>query len=65
METNEESKKRIESFFEAYKKLVDEHKVDLMTYPMFVPNDKGTWELKIETRPVDTTNQPVKSPLFP
>lgn len=61
-QTPEEAlKSRIQKFVDAYGVLVQEHKVDFATYPMFVPDGNGGFKIVIQTTPVDISNQPVKS----
>lgn len=55
---------RIKIFLGAYGKLVEEHKIDFVNYPMYQPNEKGEWILRVQTQPVDTTKQNVKSPFI-
>lgn len=53
---------RKDAFLEKYKALIDEFKIDWMSYPVMTPNDKGTWDFTIQTQLADTANQPIKSP---
>lgn len=62
--TDEQKKKAIEDFIKEYGALVQKHKVDFVAYPMYVPNETGSWELKIQNQPIYTGDQPVKSPLI-
>ena len=62
---------RIKLFLKEYEELTVKHKVDFINFPMWVPEQKsdqspgqGGWRLVIQTQPVDTTDQPVKSPFI-
>jgi len=55
--------KRREEFLIRYKQLIDEFHIDFVSQPMFVPNDRGTWELVVRTELADTTEVPVRSPI--
>jgi len=65
MEENKEFEERKSQFIKEYKELIDKYRIDWMSFPMFTPNEKGTWEITIQTHPVDTKNSPVKSPFIP
>ncbi len=54
--------KRKTDFLTNYKQLIDDHKVDLFSYPAFVPDGEGGFKVIVRTDIVDTTDQPVKSP---
>jgi len=56
------SQERIGAFVEAYGKLVQEHKVDFASYPVFVPDGQGGFKIVVNNTPVDIANQPTKSP---
>ena len=58
----EELQKRADSFLKKYKELVDECKIDLASYPVWVPDGQGGFKCIVQSTPVDTTNQPTKSP---
>jgi hypothetical protein len=58
----DELQKRIGSFLEEYKKLVDKHSIDLASYPVWVPDGQGGFKCTIQSTPVDITNQSQKSP---
>lgn len=60
--TEEQKKKAVESFIKEYGELVRKYKVDFVAYPVFLPNEKGSWELKIQNQPIYTGDQPKKSP---
>ena len=64
-EAQKEVQERIQAFIKEYGELTKKHKVDFVNFPMFTPNDKGSWDIVIQTQPVDTTNQPVKSFIQP
>lgn len=51
-------------FLEKYKTLIDEMKVDILSVPTYTPTQNGTWELRIVSQIVDTTDQSVPSPFI-
>ena len=61
----EEDKKKIDEFLKEYGELVKKHEVDFINFPMYQPNKDGHWETVIQTRPISTKGQPVKSPFIP
>lgn len=56
--------KRAEVFLEAYGKLVDEHKIDIAAYPVYMPDGQGGFKTMIQQSTVDTTDQPYRSPFM-
>ncbi len=60
----QELRARSVAFIEAYGKLVEEHKMDFASYPMFVPED-GKFVVKVQTTPVDVRSRPMKTPFIP
>jgi len=60
-----EAKNRVDAFLKAYGELVQEHKIDFASYPVFVPDSQGGFKVIVQSTPVDITNQPVKSPFIP
>ncbi len=63
--SEEEVKGRVETFVKEYGELVQKHKIDFATYPVYVPDGKGGFQTIIQNTPVDITNQPVKSNFIP
>ncbi len=61
----EDFDQRKTEFLAKYKELIDQYKVDWMSFPMFQPNEQGKWDVIINTQLADTSNQPVKSPFIP
>ena len=61
-EVSEELQKRLEAFLEEYKALTEKHKVDLASYPVWVPEGSGSFKCVEQSTPVDITKQPTKSP---
>ena len=53
---------RGEAFLEDYKKLLDKHDYDFVSFPQFIPDGQGGFKVVVQTVPVDTKNQPKKSP---
>lgn len=64
-EQQEDATKRVGDFLQRYKALIDELQVDFVSYPMFQPNDKGTYDIVIQTHPVDRKHLPQKSFIQP
>lgn len=58
----DEKVERVNAFLSGYKELVEKHKIDFATYPLFVPDGQGGFKVIIQNTPVDITNQPQKSP---
>ncbi len=54
---------RAKDFIKEYGELVQKHQIDFATFPTFVPNGKGGFEITVQSRPIDITPQPVPSPL--
>ena len=52
--------KKVE-FLNRYGELTKEFKLDLATYPMFVPDGQGGFKIMVQSTVVDISNQPVKS----
>lgn len=44
---------KIEKFVEEYGKLVQKHGVDYATFPQFIPDGKGGFQIVCQTVPVD------------
>lgn len=42
-----ETDPKVAAFLHAYGRLRDEHKLDFISVPYFVPTDHGTWEVQI------------------
>lgn len=61
---NEELKKRVDAFQEGYKKLVDEHKIDYASFPVFMPDGEGAFKVFVNSVPVDVKDKPVPSPFI-
>lgn len=59
-----EAQERITKFVEAYGKLTKKFNCDFVAYPVFVPDGHGAFKVVLQQSPVDTTNQPVKSPFI-
>lgn len=62
MNKTEEQQKRIKAFLEAYGKLVDEHEVDFANYPIWVPDQNGSFKCMVQSTPVDIKDRPKPSP---
>jgi hypothetical protein len=63
-EVPDELQARIGTFLEGYKKLIDETKVDLASYPVWIPDAQGAFKCVVQSTPVDITNQGIKSPFI-
>ncbi len=57
----EETKKEIDAFMTEYGELVKKHQVDFASYPMWIPDGQGGFKCIVQSTPVSTKNQPVKS----
>jgi len=44
---------RIKKFLDGYGELVKQYEVDIMAIPQFLPDEKGGWQLKVVSQPVD------------
>ena len=64
VEAKNEVQVRKDAFLEKYKALIEEYKVDWMSYPVMMPNDRGTWDFTIQTQLADTKDQLIKSPFI-
>lgn len=53
---------RAKAFIAEYGQLVEKHGIDFATYPVFVPDGQGGFKVIMQNTPVDTKNQPQKSP---
>lgn len=58
----DEAMERKQAFLKEYGELVEKHKIDFATYPVFVPDGAGAFKVIMQSTPVDMTNQPKKSP---
>lgn len=56
--------KRSEEFLKSYEALITGLQVDFASFPMFIPNDKGSFDVFIQTKVIDRKNQPIKSPII-
>ncbi len=60
----DEQKTRFTAFMKEYGELVDKHKTDFASYPVFVPDGQGGFKIVIQSTPVDITKHPQKSPFM-
>ena len=60
----EEHKIKAEAFLKEYGELVEKHKMDFATYPVFIPDGKGGFQIVVQSTPVDISNHPQKSPFI-
>ena len=51
-------------FLEEYKALIDKHFVDFFSYPVFMPNKEGAFEVRIQTEIADRKNMGVPSDII-
>ena len=65
IENKEEVDARVKKFMDAYRSLVDEHKVDIANVPAFIPDGQGAFKLIIQNYPVDISQRPTESPFIP
>lgn len=64
-EVKTDVQQRTEAFVKEYGELVEKHKVDFATYPVFVPDGQGSFKIIVQNAPIDITNVPRKSPFVP
>jgi hypothetical protein len=48
---------KISKFMKKYEELTKECGVDMVAYPMFVPNSDGSFKVIIQTQPIDLAEQ--------
>lgn len=53
---------RGQAFLKEYKELVDKHKIDFATYPVYHPDGNGGFRTLVQSTPIDITNQGQPSP---
>ncbi len=53
---------RGQAFLKEYKELVDKHKVDFATYPIYQPDGNGGFRTVVQSTPIDISNQGQPSP---
>jgi len=63
-----ENDEKVKAFLEEYHALVEKHKIDFASYPMFVPDKGGSFRIVVQNTPVPLPEAPqdaegVKSPL--
>lgn len=58
---SEEQQKKAQDFLKEYGELIEKHKFDFVHFPMFIPDGQGAFKVIIQSQPVDTSEQPVKS----
>lgn len=64
MPQNNVEKEALEAFMKEYGELVKKHEIDILAFPMFQPDGEGNWKIVIQTQPVSTKGQPIKSPFI-
>lgn len=57
----EELNERVNAFIKEYGELVQKHKVDFATYPMWIPDGQGGFKCITQSTAVDIKNQPIRS----
>lgn len=55
---------KAKAFVQAYGKLVEEHQMDLATYPVFIPDGNGGFKVIVQSTPMDISKLPKKSPFM-
>lgn len=60
-EQQKEVEERTAVFLEEYKALIDKHQMDFISFPVFVPNERGSFEVMLQTQPMDKKYAPVPS----
>lgn len=61
---------KLQEFLLEYKALVDKHQVDIATFPVFVPDEKGEYKIKLQSQPielpkVEKKEEGIPSPFIP
>lgn len=56
---------RMEAFKKEYMELSRKHEVDFSSYPQFIQNPRGAFEIVSMMTLIDTKYAPIKSPLQP
>lgn len=52
---------RRDEFLARYKTLIDDLQVDFASFPMFIPNERGLFDIVVQTNVVDRKGGLVKS----
>ncbi len=60
-EQQQDIQERAEAFMKEYNELVEKHGIKMSAAPVFVPNERGSWECMVQGGPIDTKYLPVKS----
>lgn len=55
---------KINKFLEGYKRLVDEHNVDFITIPMFIPDGQGGFRIVVQSQAIDKDDLRVEAKDF-
>lgn len=63
-EKKDDNQGKTDAFLKEYGELRTKYKRDFISYPVYVPNDKGVFELKIQLQIVDISKESVKSPFI-
>jgi hypothetical protein len=63
MEKEKDITNRIDGFRKDYQELIKKYQVDLTSYPVFVPNANGVYQVSVNVQIVDTKYLPIP-PLF-
>ena len=61
-EVDPELQGRLDAFLKEYRELTVKHKVDLASYPVWVPDGQGGFKNTIQSTPVDITHMGQESP---
>lgn len=64
-EQKQDSQQRQEGFLKEYGDLIEKYDYDFISFPMFVPNEKGNFETYIQNQAVDKKYRPVPSTIIP
>lgn len=62
IEEKTEFQQRAEAFLADYGKLVEQHKIDIAAYPVYMPDGKGGFTTVIQQSTVDITDRPHRQP---
>ena len=55
---------KIQEFLKEYGELTKKYNVDFAAFPVYMPNEKGTFDLTIQTQPIDLSERKKKKGFF-
>lgn len=64
-EQNAARQEKATAFLKDYGELVEKHKMDFATYPVFIPDGQGGFKIVVQNTPVDLPEpKPTESPFI-